>query len=466
MNVAVMKTKAELALGEQFASVAPRLPGGAWMRKLRAEAMGTFAAVGLPHRRIEEWKYTDLRDRLKEFPEPAVDEAIEVAAGELEVALGPLAAVPGPRLVFVNGSYRSGLSRTAGLSAFTAGNGAGEAAVRPLSAALAEEKPEPGARLKSLLEAQAASERGPVDVPAILNTAFVTDGAVVSVAAGVEPPHPLHLVFVCAGPAARTVTVRNVLEIGRGARVVGLETYVALAGAPHQVNALTQAAIGEESEVSHVKAVLRGGSAAHLSTWSVGIGAGARYRGFQLTSGVELARNQLFVAFKGQHASVDLSGVLLGRGAEHIDTTLLVDHAVPHGTSRELFKGVLDGRARGVFQGKLIVRPGAQKTDGKQMAQGLMLSPEAEFDSKPELEIYADDVACGHGSTCAEIDPELVFYLRARGIPEAEARALLVEAFAAEAIEKVESEPVREALLDIARRWLAEGAARRSGGGR
>ena len=154
----------------------------------------------------------------------------------------------------------------------------------------------------------------------------------------------------------------------------------------------------------------------------------------------------MFATFKGEGAKLDISGLFLGRGTEHIDTTLVVDHAVPGCESRELFKGVLADRARGVFQGKVIVRPDAQKTDGKQMAQALMLSEDAEFDSKPELEIYADDVVCGHGSTAAEIDEDMLFYLRSRGIPLEEARALLIESFIGEAIDKVEDERLREAL--------------------
>jgi Fe-S cluster assembly protein SufD len=204
-----------------------------------------------------------------------------------------------------------------------------------------------------------------------------------------------------------------------------------------------------------VKCTLDRGEATHLANWLVDIGAGADYRGFQLTSGTGLARNQLAVTFKGEGANLDLSGAFLARGSEHVDTALLVDHAVPACTSRELFKGVLEDEAQGVFQGKVIVRPGAQKSDGKQMAQVLLLSPNAEFDSKPELEIYADDVVCGHGSTSADLDEDLLFYCRSRGIPEAEARALLIESFVGEALAKVEREDVRDALTLLARDWLA-----------
>ncbi|MHA1572608.1 MAG: SufB/SufD family protein, partial [Alphaproteobacteria bacterium] len=194
----------------------------------------------------------------------------------------------------------------------------------------------------------------------------------------------------------------------------------------------------------------------HLENWLVDLGAHTTYNGFQFTSGCKLVRNQIGVAFKGENAQIDISGTFLVRGSQHVDTTLVVDHAVPHGTSRELFKGVLEDQGRGVFQGKVIVQPGAQKTDGMQMARVLMLSPDAEFDSKPELEIYADDVVCGHGSTSADLDLDLLFYCRSRGIPEAQARALLIESFIGEAIEKVERDDVREALAEFARQWLAE----------
>jgi Fe-S cluster assembly protein SufD len=158
----------------------------------------------------------------------------------------------------------------------------------------------------------------------------------------------------------------------------------------------------------------------------------------------------------GEGARLDVSGAFLGRGSEHTDTTLVIDHAVPGCESRELFKGVLADRAHGVFQGKVIVRPNAQKSDGKQMAQALMLSEEAEFDCKPELEIHADDVVCGHGSTAAELDADHLFYLRARGIPLEEARALLIESFIGEAIDKVEHEAARDAFAAIAKARLAQ----------
>jgi Fe-S cluster assembly protein SufD len=271
------------------------------------------------------------------------------------------------------------------------------------------------------------------------------------------------LVSARAGSQPKAITTRNVISVGKGSKVTLIEAFVALSGAAAdgQSIAATDIVIGEAARVAHVKVTAESAKAVTLSSWTARIGAKSAYRPFQLTTRTGLARHEVFALFAGEGASLDCSGAFLARGNEHVDTTLLVDHAVPHCESRELFKGVIDDRARGVFQGKVIVRPGAQKTDGKQMAQALLLSPDAEFDSKPELEIYADDVICGHGSTSAEIDPDLVFYCMSRGIPEAEARALLIESFVGDAIEKVEDERVRDALIEMARRWLKQRAVSR-----
>ena len=442
MNVALMKTKAELALSEAFAAAAPRLPGNAGVTAARADAIGRFSAIGLPHRRVEEWKYTDLRNSLKEAFRPALenDVADKTTVAELIVALGPLTDVDVHRIAFVNGHCCAALSDLQGAAGIE---------VKPLAGALAAA---PDGIAKSLV-AIAGGER---DSTMTLNTAFVTDGAVVDVAAGAVLDKPLLIVFVRSGKDALATTVRNVITIGKGATATIIEAHVAVPGSTHdsQVNALTEMRVGDGATVAHFKVAVDHGKAVHLSNWNIALGREANYRGFQYTSGQGLARNQIFATYKGEGSKLDLSGAFLARGAEHIDTTLVVDHAVPHCHSRELFKGVLDGHARGIFQGKVIVRPDAQKTDGKQMAQVLMLSPDAEFDSKPELEIYADDVACGHGATAAALDPNLMFYCLSRGIPEPQARALLIEAFIGEAIDKVEDEAVRAALMDIARGWL------------
>ncbi|MFZ4805681.1 MAG: Fe-S cluster assembly protein SufD [Hyphomicrobiaceae bacterium] len=437
MAVAVMRTKAEQAYTDQFESVAARLPGGPAVVEARKAAILAFGGLGLPHRRIEEFKYSDLRTAFKDVPPPAVQDETAVTAADLDAALGSLAGVEADRVVFVNGRYRPELSRIAPVQGID---------VKPLGATLTEAPHKVAERLTHIA--------GASDALAQLNTAYMTDGAIVRVAEGVQAVRPLLLVFAGAGSGQRMVTTRNVLSIGAGAHVTVCEAFVKLEGAAGgQSNTLTDIAVGDGAAVTHVKALMAGHDT-HLATWIISLGAGTAYRGFQFTESPGLARNQMFVLFQGSGAKLDLSGAFMARGSEHIDTTLVVDHAEPGCESRELFKGVLDGAARGVFQGKIVVRQKAQKTDGKQMAQALMLSENAEFDSKPELEIYADDVACGHGSTSAQLDPDLVFYCRARGIPEAEARALLTESFIGEAIDRVEDAPLREALMASARRWL------------
>ena len=443
MSVIIAKTKAEQGLTEAFGAVESRLPGGSSVRERRRSAIDAFGALGLPHRRIEEWKYTDLRGLIKETFAPAVDGKATVSAAEIEAALGPLAALEAHRVVFVNGALNAGLSQLAGTEGLE---------IKSLGETLAEAQDKVVSNLLRLPRED--------DALAALNTAFATDGAVVRVADGAEIDRPVMLVFARAGAAETAVTTRNIVKVGDGAKVTLIEVFVPVAGAANgQSNAATEIVVGNEAAVTHVKSALDSGNAVHLASCTADIGADASYRAFQLTAGVAVARTDVFVTFKGEGAKLDCSGAFLARGSEHVDTTLVVDHAVPGCESRELYKGVLDDRGRGIFQGKVIVRPDAQKTDGKQMAQVLMLSPDCEFDSKPELEIYADDVVCGHGSTSAEIDPTLIFYCMSRGIPEAQARALLIESFVGEAIEKVEDEPVRDALMAAAAQLLNQRAA-------
>ncbi len=377
MNVAVMKTKVEQALTEQFERVAPRLPGGDAVAEARREAMGRFAALGLPSRRVEEWKYTDLRNALKEPLTVAVDDETRLTVADLIVALGPLAHLDAARVVFVNGRHRKDLSNL---------DGAAGIEVTSLGAALAAAQDKVGRAL--------AGTTGPSDDAVLqLNTAYMTDGAVVRVGDGVALEKPLMVVFLRAGAEGRFVATRNVVSVGRGASATLVEAFVALPGATAdgQHNAATEIALGDGARVTHVKIAAETGKdqgrAAHLWNAMAGLGRDATYRGFQLSQSLGLARNQIFVTYHGEGGKLDLSGLFLGRGSDHIDTTLVVDHAVPHCESRELYKGVLDGEAKGIFQGKVIVRPDAQKSDGKQMAQALMLSPDAEFSSKPELEI-------------------------------------------------------------------------------
>jgi Fe-S cluster assembly protein SufD len=439
MTVALTRTKVELALSRSFEAVAAKLPGGRAVAEARKAAIGAFAALGLPHRRVEQWKWTDLRSALKEPLAPAVGDGARASAADIDAALEELSGLDALRVVFVDGVYAPELSTRAEAAGLE---------IVSLAAALKS-----GDRTADGLFRESAVGQEAVIA---LNTAFMTDGAVVRLAAGTKLDKPLLLVFARAGKEGRLVTTRNVIEIGDGAHATVIEAHVALAGAaPGQANTLSDVALGAGAHLAHVKVTLAGETASHLATWLATLGQAATYHAFQLTAATALVRNNLFATFAGEGGKLDISGAFLGRGAEHIDTTLVVDHAVPRCESRELFKGVLTDRAHGIFQGKVIVRPDAQKSDGKQMAQVLMLSQDAEFDSKPELEIHADDVVCGHGSTAAEIDEDLLFYMRARGIPVAEARALLIESFIVDAIDKIEDERLRTALAGMATRRLA-----------
>jgi Fe-S cluster assembly protein SufD len=442
MTVAVMRTKAEQAYSETFEAVAARLPGGKAVADARKAAIGTFAGLGLPHRRLEAWKYTDLRSALKDAPPPAIGDGTPVTPAHLNAALEDLARLEAYRVAFVNDALRPELSAAGGMRGLH---------VAALAPALGETAGEAG---RLMTRPGAPGQEAVV----ALNAAFATDGALIRVEEGAALSEPLLIVFARAGGEARLLTTRNFLTIGKGARATIIEAHVALSGAAAggQANTLTEVTVGEGASVTHVKITLDGAGTSHLASWTASMGAGASYRAFHLTADTSLVRNHLFAAFEGEGAKLDISGCFLGRGSEHIDTTLVVDHAVPGCESRELFKGVLAGGARGIFQGKVIVRPDAQKTDGKQMAQALMLSEEAEFDSKPELEIYADDVICGHGSTAAELDEDLLFYLRARGIPLKEARAMLIESFVGEVFDKLQDERLREALSRVALRRLSQ----------
>lgn len=426
-NVEIAKTKAEQAFTAHFASLADALPADTVGLDVRQAAMARFELQGLPHRRIESWKYTDLRTALGQVDAPATGVAKEdISRADLYAALGHLAGLDCYRVVLVNGHWADALCD---LPKLTGVDVAAISGVAETDALLSEE---------SIVA---------------LNTAFVTSGVAIGVADGVAVDKPLMIVNVRSGADDLLVTTRHEIAVGAGAAVTVIEAAVTIGSAGGQANGLVTLHAGRGAHVDHIK-IGAGAGVTDLATWRVTLDAEAKYHAHQMIAGAPLARNQVFVTFDGEGGALDFSSAALGNGTDHIDSTIVVDHRAPGCTSRELYKGVLDGRARGVCQGKVIVQPIAQKTDGKQMAQALMLSEDCEFDSKPELEIYADDVACGHGSTSAEVDPDLVFYCRSRGIPEEQAKVLLTESFVAEAIEKVEHEALREALGEIARDWL------------
>jgi Fe-S cluster assembly protein SufD len=289
-----------------------------------------------------------------------------------------------------------------------------------------------------------------------LNGAMMTDGVVIEVADGVSLARPLHIVHIASGTRPAAMFTRSLLKVGAGAAVTLVESYVAAEGAAaYQVHDALVLAIGDRARLDHVRLTEDGREAFNISSAFVTLGAEAHFNTFGMTSGSHVSRYQPVVAFAGEGSRVDTHGVNLLNGRQHADTTLFLDHAVPNCTSREVFRAVVDDRAHSVFQGRIMVQPKAQKTDAKMMTRALLLSDDAEADNKPELEIFADDVTCGHGATAGALDESLLFYLRARGLSEREAQALLIQAFVGEAIESIANDGLRELAISAAERWLA-----------
>ncbi|HZD29340.1 MAG TPA: Fe-S cluster assembly protein SufD, partial [Xanthobacteraceae bacterium] len=395
-------------------------------------------AEGLPHRRVEEWKYTDLRALMREA-KPLAGLPDAAAKARAKAAFATLAAVDARRIVFVDGVLVPELSDLGRL--------------------------EVGLTIGSMAQALTAGDRDLLahlgrlvptdDVAVALNTAFMGDGALIHVAPGAALAQPIHLVFVNAGSEAASVFARSLVVIEDGARAMLLESHVGCSEASdHQLNAVLELKVGDAAHVDHVKITGEGAGALHVSTLMAAVGAHARFNEFLFTTGGGVVRNQVFVRFGGEGTVAGIRGATLLKGRQHADTTLVAEHVAAECTSREVFKSVLDEHGRSVFQGKIIVRPHAQKTDAKMATHALLLSDTAEADNKPELEIFADDVQCGHGATSGALDQELLFYLKARGIPAKEAEALLIQAFVGEAVEGIEHAGLRDALIDRVVDWL------------
>jgi Fe-S cluster assembly protein SufD len=432
----VIKTAAETALAQTFAQARARLPGGTAIAKERAAAFDVFVRDGLPHRRVEDWKYTDLRALMRDAkPLAAPPDAQAKALGKHAGAL--LDAGEALRIVFVDGAFVPELSDAAALEEGLS--------VASLAAALAGDDEDLTRHLGKLAPAS--------DVAVALNTAFMGDGAVIRVQPGAVIKKPLQLVFAASGKPSANFT-RSLMLVGEGARVMLIESHEGPTGGGHQVNAALEIFVGDEAHVDHVKVVGEGADALHISTLAAAVGAKARFNTFTFVSGGAVVRNQLFLKFDGEGTVANIGGATLLKGRQHADTTLVANHNARGCQSREVFKSVLDDEAHGVFQGRIVVRQGAQQTDAKMMTRALLLSEQAEADSKPELEIFADDVQCGHGATVGAIDDELKFYLMARGIAAAEAEALLIQAFLGEAIESIEHAGMREALNERVAAWL------------
>lgn len=387
-----------------------------WLVEIRRDAMERLTEIGFPTTRQEEWKYTNVAPILKTAFVAAPEEGPRRVEEPRE----------GTQLVFVNGRHAPDLSSAPR-------DGAQVGSLRQLLAT----EPE-------LARPHLAKIAREGNAFAAANAAFLEDGAFVRIPKGAAVPEPIQLVFLSEPVFGPTLShIRNLIVAEPGSQASVVETYIGTAGELYFTNAVTEVALGDGAILDHYKLERESTSAYHVATMEVLQQRDSRLASHSMTFGGALVRNDLNVRLAAEGADCTLNGLFVGSGNQHLDNHTLIDHAKPHGTSRELYKGIMDGKSRGVFHGKIIVRPDAQKTDAMQTNKNLLLSKEALVNSTPALEIFADDVKCRHGSTIGQLDAGALFYLRSRGIGEREARDLLVYAFASDVSSRIRIAPLR-----------------------
>jgi len=411
----------------------------AWLKELRAGGIARFGALGFPTTKQEAWRFTSVA-ALQETPFELAHPALRTPhLAEIE----PFLLGNGPRLVFVNGFLARSLS-TPLLDGVRLDG-------------LARTLVDAPDLVRQHLSKYAAFADRPF---AALNTAFVHDGAFVHVPARTVFEQPIQLLFLAvpSGNAPLISHPRNLIVVEREARASVVETYVALAegGGTYWTNAVTEVVAGDGARVDCYRIQRESDRAYHVAVTDVHQGRDSIANVHAVSFGGALARHDLRGTLAGPGGYLILNGLYALTGDQHADHHTAIDHAAPHCESHEYFNGVLDDRSRGVFNGRIIVRPGAQKTDSKQTNNNLLLSRDAHADSQPQLEIYADDVKCTHGSTVGPLDPKALFYLESRGIGEDEARRLMTYGFAAEILNRMDIAPLREQLDRIVRARLAE----------
>jgi Fe-S cluster assembly protein SufD len=415
---------------EHFTTARPE--GPAWLTAVRERAMANFQSSGFPTMRNEDWHFTN--------PAPIAESTFQpmrapggVPAVE-DIAPWLFGETAWPRLVFVNGRFQPSLSRTDGLDGIK---------VMSLAVAYREEP--------SLLErhlTRYADIDDPSQVFSALNTALMQDGAVVHIARGVSTTAPIQLLFLSDSEAAAGASHPRVLLIAEpNAQATVIEQHAAPAsGSRYFTNAVTEAWVGEGATLNHFRLQQEAREAFHVGTAVVHQEPNSHFVSFSFAIGAELSRINIYAGLHGRGCGATLNGLYMLSGSQHCDHQTRIEHAQPDCYSRELYKGVLDEASHGVFNGKVYVHPVAQKTDGKQTNNTLLLSERARIDTKPQLEIFADDVKCTHGATVGRIDETALFYMKSRGIPDHEARKLLTYAFAAEVLETIPIDALREGL--------------------
>jgi Fe-S cluster assembly protein SufD len=406
-------------------------PAGAprWLQDLRDRAAARFAVLGFPTVREEEWRFTNVTPIAStEFvPAPA-----DVALTEDELTRFHYGE-DGYRIVIVNGQFSPALSRLKGLP--------NDVRVMSLATAFTERADVVQRYFGQLAE---FGDRA----FAALNTALAADGAFVYVPDGVVLEQPMQIVFAAAGHASGPMlaNARALIVAGDRSQSRIVENYIGIAGQPYFTNAVTEIVAGEGSVIDHYKVQHESEDAFHIASMHVHASRSANFSSHSFSLGGKLVRNDVLALLDGEGAECTLNGLYLADGERLVDNHTTIDHAKAHCPSHEVYKGILGGKARAIFNGKIIVRPDAQKTDAKQTNRALLLSDDASINTKPQLEIFADDVKCTHGAAIGQIDEDALFYLRARGLTYLEARDLLIHAFAGDIIDRVHIEPLKRAL--------------------
>jgi Fe-S cluster assembly protein SufD len=405
-----------------------------WLVPLRKAGIASFGEQGFPTLRDEDWRFTNVApiERLPFHPAGEID----VNGAETRILNGAaFGKLPGCRLVFVNGFFSAKLSLLKSIP--------GGVRVENLAAALVKDS--------TLIEKHLGKLAHTADNPfAALNQAFFTDGAFVFVPQGAEVAEPVQMVYISsAKQGGETIQPRNLIIAGANSRVTIVESYVSASTAAYFTNAVTEMVAGENASVEHVKLQDEAAAAFHIATIAGEFDRASNVNVHSFALGAKLSRNNIRVRLAGEGLECVLNGLYLTRGDQLADHHMVVEHAQPHCASHEYFNGILDDKSKGVFHGRIYVHPVAQKTDAKQTNKNLLLSDDATADTKPQLEIYADDVKCTHGATIGQLNSESIFYLRSRGIPEKTARRMLIHAFAGEIVERVKCGPVREELDKI-----------------
>lgn len=429
ISPSVLRTASAEAAGSE--------PGLAWLAAVRERALERFVELGFPTTAEEDWRYTDLRDtadRLAGFsaqaaPAPAPETQHALRRRLMQSGVGaPILLVDGVLAAESwPGSFPPGL------------------AVRPLSAAHTAARDELARRIGAAID-------GDGDALAALNAALLRQGVVIEVAAGTELSTPVYI--VCAGAADTAAQNRILLRLGRGSRATIVEHHLSLAAGVS--NSVTDVLCEPDSSLDYVKLQEDSPTATHLASQRLRLANGARAQLLHLDVGASLARNDLLVDLAGAGAEVSAHGLFFADGERHIDNHTRIEHRAPKTVSRELYRGVMDGRGRGVFNGKVIVHAGAGGTDAQLTNQNLLLSATAEIDTKPELEIYADDVRCSHGATTGQLDANAIFYLRSRGIEAEQARRMLIASFVREITRRLPGTPLESHVVGLLAERLPE----------